>query len=197
MVSVSRPVTVSRCRPRGERRRNSSIWPTALTMVVARTLRSANTSRPELKSGFGTGSTARPRRYVQGERLVMAVMNRCGVDGCPSRSRVRAGVRRSVPDRYWRIIVRRDRRFCRPGGPGHGPVGRLVDGAVTAEHDDQLTARRGGQLASMAAVPGMFYVKVDQPGERTDRQIRGVPRRGGRLRVNDQEASHSLRLASA
>jgi hypothetical protein len=43
----------------------------------------------------------------------------------------------------------------------------------------------------------MFYVKVDQSGERTDRQIRGVPRRGGRLRVNDQEASHPLRLASA
>ncbi len=38
----------------------------------------------------------------------MAVMNRSGVDGCPSRSRVRAGVRRSVPDRYWRTIVRRN-----------------------------------------------------------------------------------------
>ena len=83
------------------------------------------------------------------------------------------------------------------GGPGHDPVDRLVDSAVSAEHDDQLTACRGGQLASVAAVPGMFYVKVDQPGERTDRQIRGAPRRGGRLRVNDQEASHSLRLASA
>jgi hypothetical protein len=47
------------------------------------------------------------------------------------------------------------------------------------------------------SVPGVFYVKVDQAGERTDGQIRGVPRRGGRLRVNDQEASHLLRLAAA
>ena len=43
----------------------------------------------------------------------------------------------------------------------------------------------------MTAVPGMFDVEVDQAGERADHQIRGVPRRGGRLRVNDQEAAHS------
>ena len=42
--------------------------------------------------------------------------------------------------------------------PAHDPVDGLVDGPVAAEHDDELAARRRGQLASVAAVPGMFYV---------------------------------------
>ena len=42
--------------------------------------------------------------------------------------------------------------------PAHDPVDSLVDGPVAAEHDDELAARRRGQLTSVAAVPGMFYV---------------------------------------
>src|SRR5208282_5528639 len=95
-VSDSEPGTDNKSRPRVGRLLMYIIWPTALKIVVSRIRRSASRSKPELKSGLGTGSSGRSRTYVHGERFVMMVRNKSLIGGWPSRSSVRAGQRRSV-----------------------------------------------------------------------------------------------------
>jgi hypothetical protein len=49
----------------------------------------------------------------------------------------------------------------------------------------------------VTAVPGVFDVEVDDPGERADHLLRRAVRGRGRTGVDDQEAAHSPRVAAA
>jgi hypothetical protein len=79
----------------------------------------------------------------------------------------------------------------------HDPVDDLVDGAVAAEYDHQLVVGRRGQLTGVTAVLGPFDPDVHQPGQRAYRQLADGSAHGGGMRVDDQYAAHSPRLAAA